>query len=124
MGAFEAAAEAHCVTLDACRGQEVQEIVQALNSGRKVYGWKLSDLRWFDAGERPCSGIAGVPEFKGQGKGWIWSLNQLPASLEAPAHRSEAHASREAARPRTAKTSFTSPGAEHASEPVVGRQRL
>ena len=87
MDAFKAAADAHCVTADTCRGREVEEIVQALNSGRKVYGWRLADLRWFAAAERPRSGINGVPEFKGQGKGWVWSVNLLPPNLEvAPVH--------------------------------------
>jgi hypothetical protein len=78
---FEAAAEAHCVR--ARRGPEVRDILQGLARGQKVYGWKLAGMRWFEAGQRPRSGAPGVPEFKGQGKGQVWSFNQLPAELDA-----------------------------------------
>ena len=84
--AFAADVDAHCVTGETCRGlksQEVQGIVKALACGHKLYGWKLTAMRWFGANERPRSGENGVPEFAGQGKGWVWSVNQLPAELES-----------------------------------------
>ena len=77
-GAFEKDEASHCVTQETCRGQEVQEIFQSMELGRKVYGWKLTELQWFDADARPQSGADGVPVFKGQGYGWVWSVNRLP----------------------------------------------
>ena len=82
MAAFRAAEAEHCVTQDTCRGPEVQDIVQALERGRHVYGWQLADFRWFEPARRPRSGTDGVPEFKGQGHGWVWSDQRLPTALE------------------------------------------
>ena len=82
MSAFRAAEAEHCVTEDRCRGPEVQDIVQALGRGRIVYGWQLADLRWFEPAQRPRSGADGVPEFQGQERGWVWSDQRLPTTLE------------------------------------------
>lgn len=79
--AFEEGEAFHCVSRETCRGREVDEILQALEVGRTVYGWKLMNFQWFDAHNRPQSGADGVPIFKGQGYGWVWSANRLPEDL-------------------------------------------
>ena len=84
MDSFQAAAGRHCVTERACRrGREVLAICNAFRHGRKVYGWNLTALRWFREDARPRSGADGVPAFKGQACGWVWSRRPLPASLDA-----------------------------------------
>ena len=85
--AFEEDQASHCVTKETCRGQEVQEILQAMELGRKVYGWKLEEIQWFEADNRPRSGTDGVPIFKGQGYGWVWSVNRLPEDLQLGCQR-------------------------------------
>ena len=49
--------------------------------GKKVFGWTFENFRWFEPKERPQSGQKGVPPFKGQIGGRVWSKNLLPANL-------------------------------------------
>ncbi len=49
--------------------------------GKKVFGWTFEHFRWFEPKERPQSGQKGVPPFKGQRCGQVWSKNLLPANL-------------------------------------------
>ena len=68
-------------------GAITQEFHAQLAEGKLLYGWQLADFRWH-AQPRPRSGEAGVPAFKGQAFGWVWSP-LLPASLSAPSRNSE-----------------------------------
>ena len=82
---FAIEASAHCVSEATCSAQELQAISGALGQGKKIYGWKLIAMRWFHAGSRPRSGLNGIPEFKGQARGWVWSVNRLPSHIDSPA---------------------------------------
>ena len=80
--AFATDQEKHCITDETARGPVVEDIKKALGSGRRLYGWRLDGFHWFPPEERPRSGEGGVPDFHGQGKGWVWSALPLPSALD------------------------------------------